>query len=109
MSYSSLLPQTCSVSLFTAGVVDAEGNPTATSTSVTYPCRLQRRDAGEETAGLPSERSSWLLFLPDDATVDGGATVIVDGVTYEVDGPPERVYGARSVHHVEARLRLVEV
>jgi hypothetical protein len=107
MSYRSLLPQTCTVRTFTAGASDAEGNPTTTSTTATYPCRLQRRDTSEETAGIPTLRAGWLLFLPAEAVIDGRATVSVDGVIYEVDGPPEQVWAASAVHHIEAQLRSV--
>lgn len=108
MSYRSLLAQSCTVRTFTAGAVDAEGNPTSTAATATYPCRLQRRDTAEETEGIPTHRAGWLLFLPADAVIDGNATVTVDSTTYEVDGPPEQVWDASQVHHIEARLRSVE-
>lgn len=53
--------------------------------------------------------SSWALRLPHDAVITGRDRVEWDGDTYELDGPPNKARdGSGAVHHIHARLRLVQ-
>lgn len=65
------------------------------------------RDESRDANNVRSE--SWRLFAPASVALDAGAKVEVDGVEYEVDGPPWRATNPRqqTVSHIEATLRRV--
>lgn len=65
------------------------------------------RDESRDGNNVRSE--TWRLFAPPSVALDAGAKVEVDGVTYEVDGPPWRATNPRqrTVTHIEATLRRV--
>lgn len=102
-----LMTQTVTVRRNAAGVVDTEGNTTRpTLADVTYPGRLAQQVAVEQQDGTPTtEQVRWLLYLPAGASLGPQDRVVIDGITYEVDGIPFRpLDGAGVEHHVEARL-----
>lgn len=65
------------------------------------------RDETRDANNVRSE--SWRLFALPSLVLDAGAKVEVDGVEYEVDGPPWRATNPRlrTVSHIEATLRRV--
>lgn len=69
---------------------------------------LARVDESEDQDGRDALISGWRLFLPVGTDVDGRDRVVIDGTTYELDGPPARPWTPDGEHHVECRLRLVE-
>jgi hypothetical protein len=107
VTLSSLLVQDVIVRRNAAATTDAEGNTTRPADDdVTYRGRLGQQAAVETLTGSPTtEQVRWLLYLPAGATIGPRDRVVVDGVTYEVDGQPYRALdGTGAEHHVEARL-----
>lgn len=64
--------------------------------------------SSEVVDGRDALISGWKLYLPADADVTGFDRVEIDGVTYEVNGPPSKAQTPKRVHHIECRLLLVE-
>jgi hypothetical protein len=58
--------------------------------------------------GREGQMSGWIAYLPVDTVVAGGDRVTWNGVTFEVDGPPNQAWTPRGPHHIEAQLRVVE-
>jgi hypothetical protein len=107
VTLGSLLVQAVTVRRNAAATTDAEGNTTRPAASdQTYRGRLGQQVTVETLTGGPrTEQTSWLLYLPAGAVIGPQDRVVVDGVTYEVDGQPYRALdGAGAEHHVEARL-----
>lgn len=113
MDVSHLLTQTVTVTrVAQTGPVDKYGNPTAVETSATFRGHLQplsRLLAGTEvTAGRDTQMSRRVLFLELAASglVDGTDRVEIDGVTFELDGPPAPWHNpqSRRVEYLEAEL-----
>lgn len=108
---SSVLPQRATILRAQDGPVDDYGTPTRVwaADPRPRPCALQPttlvRASSEETVGSDAQSSAWQIVLPADVQLAGVDRVEVDGVTYEVDGPPLVVRTPRGPHHVEARLR----
>lgn len=93
-----------------AGTPDRYGNDTPTYAEPGLPLAawLEQTQAREITVGADTAISDWLLGLPSNPDLAHRDRVLADGATYEVVGRPElqRQPGG-SVHHVEARLRLI--
>jgi hypothetical protein len=66
----------------------------------------QNTRAEPHTDGRDPLVQTWLL-MTNEEDVRGRDRVTFDGVVYEVDGPPEKVYTPAGFHHTEATLRLV--
>lgn len=102
-----LLVHTVTLTHPTVGA-DAYNNETLTytgGTSVT--AWLQQSTRAEPLAdGRDPLVQTWLL-MTNEEDVRGRDRVTFDGVTYEVDGPPEKVYAPPGFHHTEATLRAV--
>lgn len=86
---------------------DEYNNPGEATTTTTALCELQqtRRDETHDDSAVQGE--TWNLYLVPTATIDGGDRATVDGVTYEVLGPPWRARHPRTgvVTHIEATVR----
>lgn len=97
--------------------VDEYGNPIPTETTITVACELQQASRSEQTVDANWQIGDWNLYLaPTDSDgneteLDGSDTVTVDGVPYEVVGPPWPARNPRTgvLSHIEARLRKVSV
>lgn len=59
------------------------------------------------SAGRDPEVTLWHLYLPADTEIVAADRIVVDDVTYEVIGPPNRARTPGAEHHVEATVRLV--
>lgn len=97
--------------LSAASSTDRYGNPTndwaaATSTATKGWLAQQARD--EVLGNRDAQTSGWVVYLPAGTVIDGSDRVVVDGQTFEVDGPPNRAWSPRGEHHVEAALNVVE-
>jgi hypothetical protein len=93
-----------------AGEADAYGNSSWAETGRTRTkCYLEQLPGGREiTIDRQTQIAEALLVLPGGTGLEGSDHVEVDGVTYEVLGPPNRVHVPGSgEHHVEANLRAV--
>lgn len=70
----------------------------------TYPCRLVPAGTVERLAdGRDVQIDQPTVRLPHDADVTATDRLVVDGVTYEADGPP-----VRRSSRIDAAVRLVE-
>lgn len=75
--------------VFTDGVDDAHGNPTVTyPEGESYPCRFAVTRAVESDGVRDAQVTGAFVWLPHDATVTGRDRLVIDGVTYAVEGPP---------------------
>jgi hypothetical protein len=91
------------------GAVDEFGDPTDSTSSATFLGYLYQRVRGEDTSGrvIQSEELGLVLVPEARDAINGNSRVTVDGVTYELDGPPWPAFNPRTgeVEHVEATLR----
>lgn len=88
---------------------DAEGNPTSTASTSTVACYLEQRGAGatsERQRDHLDVTTTWRVFLPAGTSISADDELVIDGVTYHVDGDPWQVHNPRvgAVSHVEANL-----
>lgn len=70
---------------------------------------LEQRTAVEVIVDRDTYSSEWVGFLPEGTVVGPADHLLFDGVSYEVIGPPHRVWNPRTggEHHVECQLRVV--
>lgn len=102
------------VTILTAGTVtDAYGDTAtswATPTSVAvkgWLAQLEETEpSGPGRALVTVVRD--VLRLPIGTPITAGNRVVIDGITYDVDGPPRRVWTPRGAHHLRVNLRAVE-
>lgn len=108
MSLTTLLAQIATVITMGSTGHDAYNNPTFGETSrADYPCRIQETAATEIVIGRDTVVSDLILFLPPEAVISAVDRVVVDGVTYEVLGTPNPVWGGTGLDHIEAHVRVV--
>lgn len=88
---------------------DEYNNPTYPTSTATVRCWLHQTQRSERTAEADTQIETWRLYLPPGTSVDGPDKVAVDGVTYELDGPPWPAFNPRlhRVTHIECTLRKV--
>lgn len=94
-----------------AAATDVYGNTTdnwSAATSTAAVGWVTDRESGEDTRDRDQQTRLWKLYAPADTDVTGHDRVVCDSLTFEVVGPPARVWTPRGEHHVEADLRLVE-
>jgi hypothetical protein len=92
-----------------SGAPDDYGDPTEQTSTTTALCEFQQQQRSEDTVDADRQSESWTLFVEPDATIDGGDRIEIDGVTYQVDGPPWHARNPRTQieTHIEARVRRV--
>jgi hypothetical protein len=78
-----------------ASAVDDYGNPQPTETTAATVCHVQPLtaidSASGETVGLSQiESDTRVFYMPPDTNLDGLDAIDIDGVTFEVVGPPSR-------------------
>lgn len=109
MNVAHLLTSTATVTVVAdTGSPDAFGDPTPTTSTQTFACWLSQTQRSEATANADVQHETWVLYLEVAAAgVEGFDRVTVDGITYELDGPPwpARNPRTRLVTHVECTLR----
>jgi hypothetical protein len=71
---------------------------------------LHQQSGIERTADRDTQSAQAVLFLPPDTDINGRDRVEVNGHTWGVTGPPDRITppGSAAEHHVEVGLRYVE-
>ena len=111
MSFAAKLDRT--VTILTAGsTIDRRQNEAvdwSAATETTTVGWLAQTSGTETRDGRDGQVSTWALLLPADASITALDRVVVDGVTYEVDGPPRSARRpGRGVHHVEVTLKLAK-
>lgn len=106
VSIGRLMNQAITIRRRTAATPDAEGNPVSTSEDVPALGRLEQQATDDRIDG--DRRSTrFLLYLPSDASIDGGDQVVADARTFEVEGSPNLASTPRGPHHWEVTLREV--
>lgn len=80
----------------------------AHATSTTVRCWVSQQSSREIRDGRAAEIRQWVGFFEAGTDIVAGDRVVVDGSTFEVDGPPHRAWSPRGEHHVEAILVAVE-
>lgn len=68
---------------------------------------VAQQSRSEVTDGREAQVSGWVLYLDPDATVTGKDRIVWEGITFEVDGPPNPAWTPRGLHHYEVPLRAV--
>lgn len=104
MSLDSLLTQTAVITRrILDGNFDRYGNLTTIETTSVVACHLQQSQRSESGA---VQQARWNLWVPADTELAGADGVTVDGVAYELDGPPWLAVHPRTgeVSHIEATL-----
>jgi hypothetical protein len=104
----SLLAQQVTITTVTAGSRDAYGRPSQSVTSTTVAGRIDQQQTTERVGDQDVVSTRFVLYLDPTVTIHPQDRVTVGGITYQVDGEPWAVQGARAVHHLEVPLRLVE-
>jgi hypothetical protein len=100
--------QSCQISARTTLGTDEYNNPVYSNEYLgTSPCRLAPLSSVEIQGGRAGT-STYVLYLPAEAEplVDSFTVFTIDGVEYEVDGPPQ-VYSllfSTVHHHLEVNL-----
>ena len=117
MNPAALMSRTCTITRRVNGDdVDDYGNPVPAESTITALCELQEASADEDTVDADRQVGDWNLFVAPTASsagqtvvtsFDGSDTVTVDGVTYEVVGPPwpARNPLTQTLTHIQARVR----
>lgn len=109
MPIDSLLTLPCTITraAWDNVTVDEFGNPTLTTTSSSTVCELQQTRRDETTALGQLGEETWTLFLPADTDIGLADTVLADGHTYELFGPPWPVRHPRTgvESHIECTVR----
>ena len=90
---------------------DEYGNPTYTPSQIQTKCYYEQQ-AHQEVMDPPGEieQQQVLFMVPADVPINGWSAVTIEGVSFDVKGPPWVVRNPRSnrVSHVEASLAMSE-
>lgn len=105
MNVNHLLTSTATVDFVSStGPVDEFGDPTEVVTTVSFRAWLSQTSRSDETANANSQIQRLAIYLDASAAnVAGFDRVTVDGVLYELDGPPWPALNPRTrqITHVE--------
>lgn len=108
MTLARLLNQPVTIQSRTATAHDGYGNELeGTLSTVDTVGYLEQTDSTEITVDRETYISNWVAYLPAGTVVVGSDRIIYAGQTFEVIGPPDRVWNPRlrRESHVVARLR----
>jgi hypothetical protein len=86
------------------GAADAFGDPTEVVTTVTFKAWLSQTQRSDDTVNANTQIGKFAIYLDSSAAaVQGFDRVTVDGVVYELDGPPWPALNPRTrqITHVE--------
>lgn len=91
----------------TAGAEDDYGNPADVFTSAgVWPCLRWQGSGRENQQDRETEVDTSKVDFPPDAPVNGHSKVLLDGVMYQVVGPPVLHRTPRGPHHLTANLQV---
>lgn len=109
MNVEHLLTSSAEITFVTDdGVPDSFGDATQTTTSQTFRCWMYQTGRAEDTANADSQFETWSLMLEAAAAnVNGWDRVTVNGIEYELAGPPWPALNPRTqlTTHVECTVR----
>lgn len=92
-----------------SGPVDRYNQPTWLDTSVDTVCYFEQTETREVTEGRSTGIATHLFVFASGTEVDDSDQVLVDGVRFEILGPPWRVWEPGvGESHIEASARAVE-
>jgi hypothetical protein len=109
MSFLTLLIDSVEITTPTSTVAtsDRYGNPQLTTVVNTYAARVQQLQpqfgGGEDLRLRDTRVSTFTVFLPAGAVVDGLSTILWEGRTLRVDGEPATVQDGVGGHHIELK------
>ena len=106
MTVRTLLTRPCTLIVRTPGPADGYGDPTWTETRTEARCHAEQRTASEP--GDPHyQADEWRVVLDATAVLDGLDAIVIDGLQFEVVGPPWMAKDSRTNadHHFELRAR----
>lgn len=106
MTLTSLINRPCVLRHRTGGtMVDRDGNEIPEWVETATVCEIQQRRRSENDEQISS--AEWVAFLLPGETVGSGDELLVDGVTFQVEGDPwpARNPRTRQASHIEATLR----
>lgn len=104
----TILTRPCTIEHVVAtGTPDDYGTPTDTVTTTDTTCELQQRQRSEDQNLAEIGQETWLLVLGPDIGITTYDRVVIDGLGYELVGPPWYVRHPRqeSMSHIEATVR----
>jgi hypothetical protein len=92
-----------------SGSADEYGNPlTDTDSTTDLLGYFQQTSAHEITVGQETYTSDAILILAAGTVIDGSDQALIDGLIYELVGPPARPWRpSTGEHHVSCRLQQV--
>jgi hypothetical protein len=111
VSLATLLTQ--DVTILTAQTVEnrygrTEKDWSLTPTSSVVKGWVSQTSRSEVTGEREAQVASWVLYLHPDATITGLDRVEWEGITFEVDGPPNPARTPGVLHHYEVPLRVID-
>lgn len=107
MSFTGMLYQTAVIHHVSAsGTLDDHNKPQEQDTTTTVKTFIEQISVDEDTFLRDTGRTSVRAYFMPDVVIDQTDRLDVDGVTYEVLGPPEPMGSPRigGVHHLEVLL-----
>lgn len=109
MNVEHLLTSTARITTVTdTGPPDQFGDPTQATVTRTFRCWLSQSQRAEQTVGTDLQLDTWWLYLEAAAAaVTGYDRATVDGIVFELDGPPWPALNPRTrqVTHVECTVK----
>jgi len=106
VTLTSLINRPCVLRHRTGGtMVDRDGNEIAEWVEVATVCEIQQRRRTENNEQISV--AQWVAFLLPGETVRTGDELVVDDITYQIEGDPwpARNPRTRQASHIEATLR----
>lgn len=109
MSFAALLDHDVTILTPTIGQDRYGGTAKTGWSSATVKGWVSQSSRSEANDLREAQVGTWVLFLHPDATIDGLDRVQWEGITFEVDGPPNPAHRPGSgLHHYEVPLRVVD-
>lgn len=108
MTVESLCTRPATLVTVTDGATDAYGNATETETTSSVLCELQQQRRDETGEPGVWQVGTYRVFFPKGTEVHGADRLVVDGDTYDFEGPPWKVWNPRTgtFSHWEATVKI---
>lgn len=110
MLATRLMTKTATITRVTQdGAADGYGDPTEQTTTASAACWLHQTQRSEDTRDANRQAQTWDAYFAPGTVLDGSDRVTVDGIAYEVEGPPWKADNPRTgaEEFVAATLRRV--
>lgn len=106
MSLARLINRPCTLRHRTGGTgIDRDGNEVPEVVEIATVCEVQQRQRREDADEIGDAR--WIAFFLPEVEVGAGDELVVDGVTFQIEGDSwhARNPRTRQPSHIEATLR----